>query len=40
MSYQPQFTITPALQKGTRARNTHSSTAIKGNPLTLEEGAT
>src|ERR1017187_3976519 len=64
MSYQPQFTITPALlarvesiaalreriqgaavqvpwipalQKDTRARNTHSSTAIEGNPLTLEE---
>lgn len=36
----------PALQKDTRARNTHSSTAIEGNPLTLEkvraleEGAT
>lgn len=64
MSYQPQFTITPALlarvesiaalreriegaavqvpwipalQKDTRARNTHSSTAIEGNPLTLED---
>ena len=64
MSYQPQFTITPALlgrvesiaalreriqgaavqvpwipalQKDTRARNTHSSTAIEGNPLTLDE---
>lgn len=64
MSYQPHFTITPALlarvesiaalreriqgaavqvpwipalQKDTRARNTHSSTAIEGNPLTLEE---
>ena len=64
MSYQPQFTITPALlsrveqiaalrerilaatvqvqwipalQKDTRARNTHSSTAIEGNPLTLEQ---
>jgi Fic family protein len=63
MSYQPLFTITPALlrrvegiaalherihgasvqvpwipalQKDTRARNTHSSTAIEGNPLTLE----
>jgi len=23
----------PALQKDTRARNTHSSTAIEGNPL-------
>jgi len=30
----------PALQKDTRTRNTHSSTAIEGNPLTLEEGAT
>lgn len=64
MSYQPQFTITPALlaraegiaalreriqnaavqvawipalQKDARARNTHSSTAIEGNPLTLDE---
>ena len=64
MSYQPQFTITPALlarvesiaalreriqgaavqvpwipalQKDTRARNTHCSTAIEGNPLTLED---
>ena len=64
MSYQPQFTITPALlarveaiaalreriqgaavqvawipalQKDTRARNAHSSTAIEGNPLTLEQ---
>jgi len=27
----------PALQNDTRARNTHSSTAIEGNPLTLEE---
>ena len=27
----------PALQKDTRARNTHSSTAIEGNPLTLDE---
>jgi len=27
----------PALQKDTRIRNTHSSTAIEGNPLTLEE---
>ena len=27
----------PGLQKDTRARNTHSSTAIEGNPLTLEE---
>jgi Fic family protein len=64
VSYQPQFTITPALlarseqiaalrerilaatvqvpwipalQKDTRARNTHSSTSIEGNPLTLEQ---
>ncbi len=64
MSYQPQFTITPALlarveqiaalrerilaatvqvrwipalQKDTRTRNTHCSTAIEGNPLTLEQ---
>ena len=27
----------PSLQKDSRARNTHSSTAIEGNPLTLEE---
>src|SRR3970040_1382646 len=27
----------PALQKDARIRNTHSSTAIEGNPLTLEE---
>lgn len=27
----------PALQKDTRARNVHSSTAIEGNPLTLAE---
>ena len=64
MSYEPTYTITPALlsqveriaalreriqaatvqvpwipalQKDTRARNTHSSTAIEGNPLTLEQ---
>ncbi|MBI3853949.1 MAG: Fic family protein [Verrucomicrobia bacterium] len=64
MSYQPQFTITPALlarveaitavrerilsaavqvpwipalQKDARTRNAHSSTAIEGNPLTLEQ---
>ena len=64
MSYQPHFSISPALlgrveniaalreriqsaavqvpwipalQKDTRARNTHSSTAIEGNPLTLAE---
>ena len=27
----------PALQKDTRARNAHSSTAIEGNPLSLEQ---
>jgi Fic family protein len=27
----------PALQKDSRVRNTHSSTAIEGNPLTLEQ---
>jgi len=27
----------PALQKDTRSRNAHSSTAIEGNPLTLEQ---
>jgi Fic family protein len=64
VSYQPKFTVTPALlarveqiaalrerilaatvevpwipalQKDTRTRNTHSSTAIEGNPLTLEQ---
>jgi Fic family protein len=64
VSYQPQFSITPALlarveqiaalrerilaatvevpwipalQKDTRTRNAHSSTAIEGNPLTLEQ---
>jgi len=64
MSYQPQFTVTPALlsrveaiaalrerilgaavqvawipalQKDARVRNAHSSTAIEGNPLTLED---
>lgn len=64
MSYEPAFTITPALlarvvaitavrerilaaavevpwipalQKDSRARNAHSSTAIEGNPLTLEQ---
>ncbi len=64
MSYQPQFSITPALlslveeiaalreriegasvalpwipalQKDTRTRNGHASTAIEGNPLTLEQ---
>jgi Fic family protein len=64
MSYEPQFTIgpallslveeiavlreriqraavdvswVPALQKDSRARNVHASTAIEGNPLTLEQ---
>ncbi|MCX6936867.1 MAG: Fic family protein [Verrucomicrobia bacterium] len=64
MSYEPLFTITPALlshvesvaalrerilgaaielswipalQKDTRTRNVHASTAIEGNPLTLEQ---
>ena len=64
MSYEPQFTVTPALlsrveaiaalrerilraavqlawipalQKDARVRNAHSSTAIEGNPLTLED---
>src|SRR5450830_1499659 len=27
----------PALQKDARSRNAHSSTAIEGNPLTLEQ---
>ena len=27
----------PALQKDTRTRNSHASTAIEGNPLTLEQ---
>jgi Fic family protein len=27
----------PALQKDTRIRNVHASTAIEGNPLTLEQ---
>jgi Fic family protein len=32
-----QVTWIPALQKDSRVRNAHSSTAIEGNPLTLEE---
>lgn len=32
-----QVSWIPALQKDTRARTAHSSTAIEGNPLTLEE---
>ncbi len=31
------FAWIPALQKDTRARNVHASTAIEGNPLTLEQ---
>jgi len=27
----------PSLQKDTRTRNAHTSTAIEGNPLTLEQ---
>jgi hypothetical protein len=29
--------VDPALQKDSRSRNTHASTAIEGNPLTLEQ---
>ena len=32
-----QVSWIPSLQKDTRVRNTHSSTAIEGNPLTLEQ---
>jgi Fic family protein len=32
-----QVAWVPALQKDTRARTAHSSTAIEGNPLTLEQ---
>src|SRR6266508_3688 len=32
-----QVSWIPVLQKDTRVRNTHSSTAIEGNPLTLEQ---
>jgi Fic family protein len=32
-----QVSWIPALQKDSRVRNAHSSTAIEGNPLTLEE---
>lgn len=32
-----QVAWVPALQKETQVRNTHSSTAIEGNPLTLEQ---
>jgi len=37
MSAAIQVPWVPALQKDARTRNTHSSTAIEGNPLTLEE---
>lgn len=37
MSATVNVTWIPALQMDTRARNTHSSTAIEGNPLTLEQ---
>jgi Fic family protein len=32
-----QVSWVPAMQKDTRARNVHASTAIEGNPLTLEQ---
>ena len=32
-----ELTWVPALQKDTRTRNVHASTAIEGNPLTLEQ---
>ena len=31
------FAWIPALQRDTRTRNVHASTAIEGNPLTLEQ---
>jgi len=37
MSASVQVAWIPALQKDARIRNAHSSTAIEGNPLTLEE---
>ena len=37
MSASVQIPWIPALQKDARVRNAHSSTAIEGNPLTLEE---
>ena len=37
LSASVQMAWIPALQKDARARNAHSSTAIEGNPLTLEE---
>ena len=37
MASAVQVSWIPALQKDARARNAHSSTAIEGNPLTLEQ---
>lgn len=37
LSAAVQVAWIPILQKDTRVRNTHSSTAIEGNPLTLEQ---
>lgn len=37
LSATVQVAWIPTLQKDARVRNTHSSTAIEGNPLTLEE---
>lgn len=37
LSSTVQVAWMPALQKDARVRNTHGSTAIEGNPLTLEE---
>ena len=37
LSASVQVAWIPALQKDARVRNAHSSTAIEGNPLTLEE---
>lgn len=37
LSAAVQVAWIPALQKDARARNAHSSTAIEGNPLTLEQ---
>src|SRR3990167_4466156 len=37
LSATVQVAWIPALRKDSRVRNTHSSTAIEGNPLTLEQ---
>lgn len=37
MSAAVELSWIPALQKDTRTRNVHASTAIEGNPLTLEQ---